>query len=504
MAANNIGTLIAFVLYLSSMLLIGWIFYNRTKNLSDYILGGRTLNSWVTSMSAQASDMSGWLLMGLPGYAYIAGMESIWIAFGLILGTYLNWKFVARRLRKYTEISGNSITIPDYFENRFRDDTKVLRVVSALFILIFFLIYTASGFVAGAKLFSTVFNLSYLTALSIGACVIIAYTFLGGFMAVSWTDFFQGLIMFFAILTVPFVGIYSLGGINETFVSVKEINAELLNIFTKADGEKLSMTSIISLMGWGLGYFGQPHILARFMAIRHPNQIKQSRIIAMIWVTSTLFCAVLLGLVGNVYLKSPLGAAASETVFMVMVNDLAPPFFAGFLLAAILAAVMSTADSQLLVSSSALTEDFYRMLFRKKASDKELVWVSRFSVIGIAIIAFFIALDPESSVLELVAFAWGGFGAAFGPLIILSLAWRRMTLNGAVGGIIAGGVTVFIWERLQGGLFDVYEIIPGFVFSSIVIIALSLLDKAPAQEILDEFADVDSETGRNYTLPRSR
>jgi len=248
MATHNASILVSFVLYLAFMLFIGWIFYSRTKNLSDYILGGRGLNSWVTSMSAQASDMSGWLLLGLPGYAYISGLESIWIALGLIVGTYLNWRFIAGRLRKYTEISGNSITIPDYFENRFRDDSKVLRIISAIFILIFFLIYTASGFVAGAKLFSAIFGLSYPAALSIGACFIISYTFLGGFMAVSWTDFFQGLIMFFAILTVPLLGVYSFGGFNETFVAIREVNADLLDAFTKADGDKLSAVSIFSLM----------------------------------------------------------------------------------------------------------------------------------------------------------------------------------------------------------------------------------------------------------------
>ncbi len=442
-------------------------------------------------MSAQASDMSGWLLLGLPGYAYIAGLEAIWIALGLIAGTYLNWRFVARRLRKYTEISGNSITIPDYFEHRFRDDSKVLRIVSAIFILVFFLIYTASGFVAGAKLFSTVFDLSYLTALSIGACVIISYTFLGGFMAVSWTDFFQGLIMFFAIQAVPMLGVHSHGGFNETFASVREINVNLLNIFTQADGEKLSAIAIVSLLAWGLGYFGQPHILARFMAIRHPDLVKQARVIAMIWVVFSLFSAVLLGIVGNAYLKPPLEAQASETVFMVMVNSVVPPLLAGFLLAAILAAIMSTADSQLLVTSSALTEDFYRVLFRKNASDKELVWISRFAVVGIAVIAFLIALDPKSNVLDLVAYAWGGFGAAFGPLILLSLFWKRMTLKGAIGGIMTGGLTVLVWKQLQGGIFDIYEIVPGFVFSSIIIIAASLLDKVPSQEILDEFESVD-------------
>jgi len=500
MAANNFSILVSFVLYLFFMLFIGWIFYGRTKNLSDYILGGRGLNSWVTSMSAQASDMSGWLLLGLPGYAYIAGLEATWIALGLIVGTYLNWRFIARRLRKYTEISGNSITIPDYFENRFRDNSKVLRIVSALFILIFFLIYTASGFVAGAKLFSTVFDISYLAALSIGACVIICYTFLGGFMAVSWTDFVQGLIMFFAILAVPILAIYSEGGLDKTFAAVKEVNANLLDMFTQANGDKLSAIAIVSLLAWGLGYFGQPHILARFMAIRHSGQIKQARIIAMIWVIFSLAFAVLVGIVANAYLKPPLETAASETVFMVMVNSVAPPLLAGFLLAAILAAIMSTADSQLLVTSSALTEDFYRVLLRKNAGDNELVWISRFAVVGIAAIAFLIAMEPKSSVLGLVAYAWGGFGAAFGPLIILSLFWKRMTHKGAIGGIITGGLTVLVWKQIHGGIFDIYEILPGFVFSVIIIIAVSLMDNRPSQEILDEFDKVGDNGGLSQTL----
>jgi sodium/proline symporter len=278
------------------------------------------------------------------------------------------------------------------------------------------------------------------------------------------------------------------------------MNAELLNIFTDADGNVLSVISIISLSGWGLGYFGQPHILARFMAIHHPNQINQARIIAMVWVVFSLLSAVLLGLLGNVFLACPLESAKAETVFMVMVNGVAPPILAGFLLAAILAAIMSTADSQLLVTSSALTEDFYRMLFRKNAGDKELVWISRFAVVVVAVIAFFLALDPRSSVLKLVSFAWGGFGASFGPLIVLSLFWKRMTLKGAIAGIIVGGSTVLIWEQLQGGLFDVYEIVPGFIFAFVIIIAVSLMDKKPSQIVLDEFENVSTETEKNNAM----
>jgi sodium/proline symporter len=492
MVENNINILISFIIYLIFMISIGLIFYKKTKNLSDYILGGRNLNYWVTSMSAQASDMSGWLLLGLPGAAYLAGMEAIWIAIGLAAGTYLNWKFIAKRLRQYTEIAGDSITLPDYFENRFRDKSKILRILSALFILIFFLLYTASGFVAGAKLFSTVFGLSYNIALLIGMLVIISYTFLGGFMAVSWTDFFQGMIMFFAIIIVPVTGIIRLGGISSTFDSIKGINPELLDIFTKIDGSPLPMIVIISSLAWGLGYFGQPHILARFMAIRSSNDIKKARFIAMNWVAISLFCAVLVGIVGRALLiGNPLiGKPASEKVFIILVNSLTNPIIAGVLLAAILAAIMSTADSQLLVASSAITEDFYRVLFRKKASDNELVWISRFAVIGVAIIAYLIALDPQSSVLDLVANAWAGFGATFGPIVVLSLAWKRMTRNGAIGGIVAGGFTVISWMQLQGGIFDLYEIFPGFIISVLTIIIVSLLDKKPSVEIIVEFEQV--------------
>lgn len=488
MAANNIGILISFALYLFFMMLIGWIFYKRTKNLSDYILGGRGLNSWVTSMSAQASDMSGWLLLGLPGAAYLAGMEAAWIAIGLAVGTYFNWRFVAKRLRKYTEIAGDSITLPDYFENRFRDESKVLRIVSALFILIFFLIYTSSGFVAGAKLFSTVFDLSYQVALLIGALVIIIYTFLGGFMAVCWTDFFQGLIMFFAVIVVPTAAIIRLGGFGAASTSLKEISPELLDMFSNMEGGPLPLIVIISSAAWGLGYFGQPHILARFMAIKSSAKIKQARLIAMIWVVISLACAVAVGVLGRAYFKTtPLETGAEETIFMVMVNALVNPVIAGVLLAAILAAIMSTADSQLLVTSSAITRDFYKVLLRKKAGDKELVWVSRLAVVGVAVIAYIIGLDPESSVLRLVAYAWGGFGATFGPLVILSLFWKRMTLKGALGGILVGGITVIVWKQLSGGIFDLYEIVPGFILSVITIITVSLIDKKPSREITDEF-----------------
>lgn len=488
MVSASFGVIFMFILYLGFMLGIGFYFYKKNENLSDYILGGRGLNSWVAAMSAQASDMSGWLLLGLPGYAYAAGMEAIWIAIGLGLGTYLNWKFIAKRLRKYTQIAGNSITLSVYFENRFRDKSKILRTVSAIFIILFFLFYTSSGLVAGGKLFSTVFGMDYTIALTVGAIVIIAYTFLGGFMAVSWTDFFQGSLMFVTIIVVPLAGMFSVGGLNVTLDGIKSINPELLNPFIDVNGSSLTVIAIFSLFAWFFGYFGQPHILARFMAIKSSKMIKKARLIAMIWVVISLGMAIFVGMVGKIYLTDQL--ADPEHVFMIMVNTLFPSLIAGILLAAILAAIMSTADSQLLVTASALTEDLYRSLFRKDASEKQLVWISRLAVIGVAIVAYILALNPESSVLDLVAYAWAGFGAAFGPVVILSLFWKRMTRLSAIFGMITGGLTVVIWKQLSGGIFDVYEIAPGFILACLVIVVVSILDKKPSKEILDEFEKV--------------
>ena len=483
-----IGTV--FCLYLLGMLGIGFYFYRRTKSISDYVLGGRRLNTWVTSMSAQASDMSGWLLLGLPGFAYASGMEAAWIALGLAVGTYINWKVIAQRLRVYTERAGDAITLPDFFENRFHEHTRWLRILSAAFILVFFLIYTASGFVAGAKLFGTVFGLNYHVALAIGALVIISYTFLGGFMAVSWTDFFQGWLMFAAVVTVPALGIMRLGGWQAFRSAISRYNAELLDPFTGTEGQALSVIAVVSLAAWGLGYFGQPHILARFMAIRKAGHIPTARRIAMVWVIISLGAAVLVGMVGGALLEQRLEGSAGETVFMRLVETMFHPLMAGVLLAAILAAIMSTADSQLLVSSSALTEDIYKVWIRPKASQSELVWVSRCTVILVALLAAIIAWDPGNSVLGLVAYAWGGFGATFGPIVILSLFWRRMTARGALAGILAGGVTVLVWKHLQGGLFDVYEIVPGFLLSILAIVIVSLLDTMPKPQVLATFDSI--------------
>jgi sodium/proline symporter len=471
----SILLIIPFAIYILGMVAIGWVFYFRTRDLSDYVLGGRRLNSWVTSLSAQASDMSGWLLLGLPGYAYIAGLEAFWIAAGLSIGTYVNWKVVAPRLRMYTQQYGNAITLPDYFENRFAAQSNLLRLLSALFILVFFMIYTASGFVAGAKLFSSVFGLPYLTALTTGILVIIAYTFLGGFMAVCWTDLIQGSIMFVAILIVPALVICSAGGIQASLQSIMHSNPELLNLFTDRNGQPLTLMSIISLTAWGLGYFGQPHILARFMAIHHVNAIPRARRIAMVWVIACLTGAVAVGLFAHAFLRQELTDSLAETVFIRLIQShLVSPLLAGFLLSAVLAAIMSTADSQLLVASTALTEDLYRLFFRRQAGQKERIWVSRAAVILIALAAFWIGTDPESSVLSLVAYAWAGFGAAFGPLILFSF-WSGMNETGALAGLITGGFTVLIWKHLHGGWFDLYEIVPGFVLSSLAILIGSWL-----------------------------
>ncbi|MCD8510390.1 MAG: sodium/proline symporter PutP [Bacillus sp. (in: Bacteria)] len=484
------ATLVTFIVYLVGMLLIGLFAYQLTNNLSDYVLGGRRLSGGVAALSAGASDMSSWLLLGLPGYAYVAGMEAIWICVGLSIGAYLNWQFVAARLRKYTEVARDSITIPDYLENRFHDSSKMLRVISALVILVFFAFYTSAGLVGGARLFEASFNLTYTNALLIGAIVIISYTFLGGFLAVSWTDFLQGILMFLALIVVPFVAISEMGGWSETVNAVGAVDPAHLDVFAG-----VGLMSIISLMAWGLGYFGQPHIITRFMAIRSSKEVPKARFIGMTWMVLTLFGAIFTGFVGIAYFAgqgpgTPIAEGTEETVFILFTQLLFHPWVAGFLLAAILAAIMSTIDSQLLVSSSAIAEDFYKAILKKDATEKELVLIGRIGVLVIALIAVLLALNPDRTILDLVAYAWGGFGAAFGPVIILSLFWKRITRDGALAGIVVGFLTVVIWANLSGGLFDLYEIVPGFVLGAIVIYVVSILGKEPSKEIQDEFDKV--------------
>lgn len=485
MQSINIGILVAFLLYLCAMVAIGVWHYYKTQDLADYILGGRQLNPWVTSMSSVASDMSGWMLMGLPGFAYVAGVSAYWIAIGLALGTWMNWHFVAKRLRNYTQLANDSLTIPDFFENRFRDTSKILRMISAIFIFIFFLIYTSSGFVAGGKLFNTVFGIPYLWSLIISAGVVVSYTFLGGFKAVCWTDFCQGILMFVAVITVPATGIYLLGGPSLTIQTLTTNFPEHLNLFTNPDGSSLSFVAIISLLGWGLGYFGQPHILVRFMAIRSAKDIVAATKIAMTWIGFSLTAAVVIGLVGRVYINPPLTGSAIETVFMVMTEQFYTSFFAGVILSAILAAIMSTASSQLLVTASSIAQDFYQSLIRKNASEQELVLVSRITVVIVSLLAIIVASDPNNLVLDLVAYAWAGFGAAFGPLVLVSLFWKNATRNGALAGILVGGSTVLIWKYF--GNPNLYEIIPAFFASLLAIIIVSKLDAKPSPEIIAEF-----------------
>lgn len=484
MMDGNIGVAITFGLYIIMMLVVGYIAYQRTSNLSDYIIGGRSLGPLPSALSAGASDMSGWLLLGLPGYAYVAGFEASWIAIGLLAGTWLNWLFVARRLRTYSLSAKDSLTMPSYFENRFHDTTRILRVISAFFILLFFLFYTSSGLVAGGKLFETVFGLDYTWAVIIGTVAVVSYTFFGGFLAVAWTDVIQGLLMFAALLLVPIMAINIAGGWDATTAAMNAKNPELLDMFTDSDGKAMTFIGIISLLGWGLGYFGQPHILARFKAIRSEDDIPMARRIAVIWSGLGLFGALLVGFAAIGYFDTPL--EDGEKAFMLLVDALFHPVISGILLAAILAAIMSTADSQLLVSSSALAEDFYKALFKQDAPQSQLVLVGRLAVVGIAIIACALAMDPDSKVLELVSYAWAGFGAAFGPALILSLYWRNMTKEGAIAGIVVGGVTVVIWGNLTGGILDMYEIIPGFILATIAIVAVSSVTK-PTEETLEGF-----------------
>jgi len=466
------ATLITFLIYLIIVIILGILAFRQTHTLADYVLGGRKMSSGVTALSAGASDMSGWLLLGLPGALYANGLNQVWLALGLILGAYLNWRFVAARLRISTEQANNALTLPAFLHQRFQDHSHLLRLISALVILIFFTFYTSAGLVSGALLFENSFNLNYTTALWIGAGVIMAYTFLGGFLAVSWTDVLQGILMLLALIIVPIVTLIEIGGWDMLFTRIQTLDASRLDIF-----HGMSVLSIISLMAWGLGYFGQPHILVRFMAIESAQQVPKARWIGMGWMIISLMGAIFTGFIGFVYfIETPL--ADSEKVFLQLTQVLFNPWIAGFLLAAILAAIMSTIDSQLLVSSTAVSEDFYKALLRPHASQTELIWVERSAVILVALIALFIAQNPQNTILELVSYAWAGFGGAFGPVILFSLFWQPMTRNSALAGIIVGAVTVIAWKQLtQQGLipFSLYEIVPAFLLSSLAIIVTTWL-----------------------------
>ncbi|WJN57841.1 sodium/proline symporter [Pseudomonas sp. SO81] len=483
--------LITFVVYIAAMVFIGLFAYLRTKNLSDYILGGRSLGSFVTALSAGASDMSGWLLMGLPGAVYLSGLSESWIAIGLIAGAWLNWLFVAGRLRVQTEHNGNALTLPDYFTNRFEDNSKLLRIFSAVVILVFFTIYCASGVVAGARLFESTFGMSYETALWAGAAATIAYTFIGGFLAVSWTDTVQASLMIFALILAPVMVMVATGGMDSTFAAIQLEDATNFDMLKGA-----TFVGVISLLAWGLGYFGQPHILARFMAADSVKSIPAARRISMTWMILCLGGAVAVGFFGIAYFSANPQLAGPvtenpERVFIELSKILFNPWIAGVLLSAILAAVMSTLSCQLLVCSSALTEDFYKAFLRKNAGQVELVWVGRAMVLLIALISIWLASNPENRVLGLVAYAWAGFGAAFGPVVILSLVWKGMTRNGALAGMIVGAVTVVVWKNWIG--MGLYEIVPGFILGTVAILVFSRIGSGPSATMLKRFDEAEQE-----------
>lgn len=503
MSAQIVAKIIAFVLYLGFMVYIGLRSAKKNNSSMDFFLGGRKVGPWITALSAEASDSSAWLLMGLPGLCYLGGVkETFWTAVGLIVGTYLNWLFVAKPLRKCTISFGDSITIPEFFTNRFKDKTHLLTIISVFFIVLFFTIYTASGFVACAKLFNSVFGLKYHIGLVIGLLVILSYTILGGYLAVCTTDFIQGALIFVAFVFSAVIAVVSLGGPAEAMAKVSDFSVRAVNGQFGAEmaekfiaNKSFSAMSVISALAWGLGYFGMPHIIIRFMGIRSNAEIKTARRVGTVWMVIAYIGTFIIGSLGTVYLAGGdlanplmiLSGGAEETVFSATMQQMYPAFIAGLFLCAILAASMSTADSQLLSASSAVSLDIYKGLINKDADEKTVMNVSRITVLVIAAIAFVLSLNPASSIFGLVSYAWAGFGSTFGPLVILALFWRGMTNKGAIAGLIAGGVTVVLWHNLKDGIFNVYEILPGFIACLVFAVAVSLLDRNKNPEMLAEF-----------------
>lgn len=491
----NTYELISIGLYMLLMVLIGLYSWKKsTSNSEEFLIGGRKMGAAVTALSAGAADMSGWLLMGLPGAMYAAGLSSSWIAIGLTTGAFLNYVLVAPRLRVYTEVAKNSITIPVFFENRFHDKTQLLKIASSVFILVFFTLYTSAGMVSGGRLFESAFNMDYYTGLYVTTFVVVLYTFLGGFLAVSLTDFVQGTIMVTALVILPIVMVTQIGGLGETINIIDTKNSDYLDLF-----KRTTTISIVSLLAWGLGYFGQPHILVRFMAIDSVKDIPKARNIGITWMIFTVGGAMLVGLFGIAYLakfdtatmtKFDGSKEMAETIFIYTSRVLFHPLIGGFLLSAILAAVMSTISSQLLVTSSSMTEDIYRTFFNKQASAKTMLQVSRLSVLIVAVIALLLSLNPKDSILNLVGNAWAGFGAAFGPIVLLSLLWKRTTAMAGLLGMLVGGAVVLLWVYVPHNYKEVYEMIPGFILSFLTIVIVSLLSKPVSQEIQDEFDEV--------------
>ncbi len=515
---STLQILIAMIIYMSAVILIGILYAKRANQSSnEYFLGGRSLGPWVTAMSAEASDMSGWLLMGLPGVAYWCGIsDATWTAVGLAVGTYLNWLIVSKRLRRYSESAGEAITLPEFFSNRFHEKRKVIMSIAAAFILIFFTVYAASCLVTCGKLFSTLFDLPYIPMMILGAVFVLLYTILGGFLAESVSDFMQAIVMIVALTVVVVTGTITAGGLDAVVDNAKSIPG-FFDFFGIAnpvtldgvqqivdgapqfgDAAPYGVLSIASCMAWGLGYFGMPQVLLRFMAIRSEGELTRSRRIATIWVVISLGVAVFIGIVGRALFPTALTTSSSaENIFIVLSSNLLPPILAGFVMAGILAATISSSDSYLLIAASALAKNIYQGICCKRASDKQVMRITRITLLVITAIAIIIALDEKSIIFTIVSFAWAGFGATFGPLMLMSLFWKRINRAGAIAGMLSGGVTVFVWKLLVrplGGVWNIYELLPAFIVSCIFIIVVSLLTPAPSAEIQEEFDKVAGKT----------
>ena len=515
MDGNTVQILIAMVVYMAVVIGIGVIYARRAnKNSEEYFLGGRSLGPWVTAMSAEASDMSGWLLMGLPGVAYWCGLaDAFWTALGLAVGTYLNWLLISKRLRRYSVRANNSITLPEFFSNRFREGKKTIMLLAAAFILIFFTVYAASCFVTCGKLFSTLFGTSYISMMIIGAAFVLLYTLLGGFLAESVSDFMQAIVMIAALAVIVIISTVKVGGLDAVMDNAKEIPG-FLEFFGLASptlndaGQQIvengkpvfgaaseyGWLSICSMLAWGLGYFGMPQVLLRFMAIRKESELNRSRRIAMIWVVISLGIAVFIGIVGRqLYPQEHLTKSAAENIFITLATSSLTPILAGFVMAGILAATISSSDSYLLIAASAFAKNIFQGVCKKNATDKQVMIVTRITLLALALVGILIALDENSVIFQIVSFAWAGFGATFGPLMIFSLFWKRTNKAGAIAGMVGGAGMVFLWKLViskLGGVFAIYELLPAFLFSGVCIVVFSLLTKAPSQEILEDFEAV--------------
>ena len=512
MDERTIQILIAMVIYMAIVIAIGVIFAKRANQSSeDYFLGGRSLGPWVTAMSAEASDMSGWLLMGLPGVAYWCGLaDAAWTAIGLALGTYFNWLIVSKRLRRYSVRANNAITLPDFFSNRFREDKKVIMTLSALFILIFFTVYAASCFVTCGKLFSTLFGAPYISMMILGAAFVLLYTILGGFLAESASDFMQAIVMIVALTVIVAISTVRAGGFGAVIDNAQSIpgffeffglaspvlneaGEQIVEAGVPVFGEAVnySLLSVCSMLAWGLGYFGMPQVLLRFMAIRKEEELTYSRRIAMVWVVISLAVAVFIGIAGRaLYPTTHLTATSAENIFITLATSSLPPILAGFVMAGILAATISSSDSYLLIAASAFAKNIYQGIYKKDATDKQVMTVTRITLLAIALIGIFIAMDEQSVIFKVVSFAWAGFGATFGPIMLFSLFWKRTNRAGAIAGMVGGAAMVFLWKLViskLGGAFAIYELLPAFIFSSICIVVASLLTAPPSKEIQDDF-----------------